>query len=638
MTNEASRRRTMLDLRLAAAACALSACGAMSGCASLDAMAVAETHRLGDAPYYVEIVQPQPAVGSCAIVLPATLDPGFGEAFGLAGREAEFAPLLAALNARIESRSGCIEGVREPAGAANPPRVYVGSADSDYAPLGVDEQPLPGERFAPMILQLERPGVDWSRDVAGLIARSGASYAVVIQLGVSQYGKGYSGVFTKEVVLGTGYRERLKFLTAEDKPVEVLHLTGVLVGSDGKVVRAGAEGIVLRDTPFLAQAIDVTRTFDPEELRRVLDSERRNDLPGAPLKLEVALDNLVAQLTRSEVRVPAPLRRFQRVLHQDRDGHRTHASRHRRDPASAFPGGFELHVAHELAVRHPVDADVDDHRARPDPLARDQPGLAYRDDEQLGALDVGPQVTGEAVAHRHRRAGEQQLERHRPADEIRRTHDDRVLPLGRDTAALEQPDHPVGSARPHQRVPEREPADVVGMEPVHVLGGGDCLDDDTFVDVVRQRNLHEDAVDRLVRVELADQAQQLRLRRGVGQVVAHRHEPALLAGGALVSDVDLRGRVVADEHDREPGATVTLRGEPVGLDSHLAPDVGCDRLAVDDLSRHPFASRPNEPAFWHDPAAPTEDLVFKLTLGTALRRIRPPVRGPVRRCWSRAAT
>lgn len=117
--------------------------------------------------------------------------------------------------------------------------------------------------------------------------------------------KGYSGVFRKEVALGTGLRQPVKFLTAEDKPVEVLHLTGVLVDASGKVVRAGAEGIVLRDTPFLAQTIDVTRTFDEDELRRVLSQERRNDLPGAPLKVDVALDNLVAQLTRSELRVPA---------------------------------------------------------------------------------------------------------------------------------------------------------------------------------------------------------------------------------------------------------------------------------------------------------------------------------------------
>jgi hypothetical protein len=156
-----------------------------------------------------------------------------------------------------------------------------------------------------MVLNLERPGADWRAAAGARVAQSGVQYAIAIQLGVSQYMKGYSGAFTKEVALGTGYRQPLRFLTAEDKPVEVLHLTGVLVDANGRVVRAGAEGIVLRDSPFLAQAVGVTRVFDTQELQRVPTQERRNDLPGAPLKIEVSLDNLIAQLTRSEVRVPA---------------------------------------------------------------------------------------------------------------------------------------------------------------------------------------------------------------------------------------------------------------------------------------------------------------------------------------------
>jgi hypothetical protein len=275
------------------------------GCASLDAAAVAETHRLGDAPYYLEIAHPQPAPGSCAIVLPATLDPEFEEAFGYTGRAAQLQPILGALNARIQARQGCTRGVATAPAAPQPPRVYVGSAESDYAPLDVGDQRVPGDRFAPMVLHLARPGAAWQQEVGALIAQSGTPYGVVINVGVSQYMKGYSGVFRKEVALGTGYRQPIKFLTAEDKPVEVLHLTGVLVDASGKVVRAGAEGVVLRDTPFLAQTVDATRTFDDAELQRVLTQERRNDLPGAPLKLDVALDNLVAQLTRAEVRVPA---------------------------------------------------------------------------------------------------------------------------------------------------------------------------------------------------------------------------------------------------------------------------------------------------------------------------------------------
>jgi hypothetical protein len=279
--------------------------GLLDGCASLDAQAVAETHRLGNAPYYVEIAEPQPPPGSCAVVFPVTLDRELAHSFGYTDRAGEFEPLLAALNARLAVRQGCVRVVPTAPTAPRPPRVYVGSAESEYAPQDVDDQRMPGDRFAPMVLHLERPSTEWRAAAGALVVRSGVQYAVAIQLGVSQYMKGYSGVFTKEVALGTGYRQPVKFLTAEDKPVEVLHLTGVLVDQQGRVVRAGAEGVVLRDTPFLAQTVGVTRTFDAQELQRVLTREQRHDLPGAPLTIDVALDNLIAQLTRSEVRVPA---------------------------------------------------------------------------------------------------------------------------------------------------------------------------------------------------------------------------------------------------------------------------------------------------------------------------------------------
>lgn len=275
------------------------------GCASLDAAAVAETHRLDDAPYYIGIAKPQPAPGSCAIVFPVARDPEFVDAFGYGDRARELEPIISALNDRVQGLQGCTRAFPAGPQASRSPRVYVGSAEGDYAPPDVGDQRMPGDRFAPMVLHLQRPSAEWQQEAMTLIAGSGLSHGIAIQVGVSQYMKGYSGMFTKEVALGTGYRQPVKFLTAEDKPVEVLHLTGVLVDAQGRVVRAGAEGIVLRDTPFLAQSIDVTRTFEHAELRRVLTQERRNDLPAAPLKLDVALDNLIAQLTRSAVRVPA---------------------------------------------------------------------------------------------------------------------------------------------------------------------------------------------------------------------------------------------------------------------------------------------------------------------------------------------
>jgi hypothetical protein len=287
---------------------AASAAVLLNACAGLDEAAVAETHRLEDAPYYVALRQPQPAPGSCARVLPVSLDRELEQQFGYTGRSNEFAPILRALNDALARRIAdeCIGPfATAPVLSGQPPRVYVGSAESEYAPADGASQRLPTDRFQPMIMHVERPSASWKQALASALNQGGASYAVQVQLGVSQYMKGYSGVFRKEVALGTGYRVPIKFLTAEDKPVEVLHLTGMLVDASGQPVRAGAEGIVLRDTPFLAQAVDATRAFDTSELGSVLSQARRSELPGAPLALDVALDNLLAQLTRGVVTVPA---------------------------------------------------------------------------------------------------------------------------------------------------------------------------------------------------------------------------------------------------------------------------------------------------------------------------------------------
>lgn len=282
--------------------------GGIAGCATFEDAAVAETHRLEDAPYYVELRSPQPRPGSCARVLPVTLDPELSQQFGYEARAQEFAPIVQALNDAMTRRSAseCVGPLETAAGiAGRSPRVYVGSAESEYAPEEGAAQRLPGDRFQPMILHVARPDPAWRESIARALGDASAPYAISVQLGVSQYMKGYSGVFRKEVVLGTGYHVPVRFMTAEDKPVEVLHLTGVLVDATGQPLRAGAEGIVLRDTPFLAQTVDASRMFDDQELQRVLTQARRDDLPGAPLALEVALQNLLAQLTRGTVAVPA---------------------------------------------------------------------------------------------------------------------------------------------------------------------------------------------------------------------------------------------------------------------------------------------------------------------------------------------
>jgi hypothetical protein len=274
------------------------------GCAGLDERAVAETHRLDEAPYYVD-VGPRPAPGVCAAVLPVTLDPELKQVLGYGDRLQRFEPILAALNARIAERKECVRSARATIDAAQVPRVYVGTSDGELAPMEAESQRLSTDRFPPMVLHLERPGPQWRVSAAEVASTAGTPYVISAQLGISQYGKGYRGVWRKEVKLGTGYFLPVKFLSADDKPVDVLHLTGLLLDSSGKPVRAGAEGIIARDTPFVVQVFEASKVLDDLALDSVVRDERREDLSGAPLALDVALDNLLAQLTLHSPQVPA---------------------------------------------------------------------------------------------------------------------------------------------------------------------------------------------------------------------------------------------------------------------------------------------------------------------------------------------
>jgi hypothetical protein len=282
---------------------ALAACAA--GCAALDEAAVAETYRLEEGQFYVDLRAAAGKAVDPVLLLPAVLDPELADTVGYGGRQGEFAPLLTALNDDLQGRK-CCRYVAQPALPAGGPQLYVGSADSDLAPPEALEQALPQDRFAPMVLHLWRPSEAWRQAVAGLMASVGARHAVVVWLGVSQYPKGREGVFGKKVVLGTGHEVPIRFLTAEDKLLEVLQLKGVLVDAEGHVLRAGAEGILARDTPFAAQVFDVEKVLTDDALAAVLSSERRVDLPGAPPGWQVALGNLLAQLRDERAALVVP--------------------------------------------------------------------------------------------------------------------------------------------------------------------------------------------------------------------------------------------------------------------------------------------------------------------------------------------
>jgi len=264
------------------------------------AVGAGRTDRLDGAPYYKSYQKNVP--DGAVVTPPVRLDPSADDAFGDLGRPQSLRLLLEALNRHLATLEWARpHDIELPEDGA--PQVYVGSADGEHAPAAAAMEMDGLDERAPMIIHLQFPSKAWRQAAGTVLADQGAQGAVVLTLGFSEFPKSYKGTFRKRVVLGTGYETDIRFLSPELEPVHVLYVTGALVDLEGKVIRAGAEGILSEDAPFWAQSIGAQKEIDTDMVLRLLEEERREDLPGHPLTWQVALENLLAQLLGEPSRV-----------------------------------------------------------------------------------------------------------------------------------------------------------------------------------------------------------------------------------------------------------------------------------------------------------------------------------------------
>ena len=208
------------------------------------------------------------------------------------------AALVAEMNAYLESLGVSIR-VDAAAGAprGTPPDVHFGCprdpADEDCE---TGRDPDPDRRT--MRLAVGRPSSSWVEWAAGATDRAGASAVLVLTLEAGQYWTRQAGRFggRKTVELGTGYTQPVPWLTSLDAPVQVLQLTGALVGRDGRAIRIGAEGLFAKRTNLVLSGLGAQALLTDEDVQRVR-TLRRDDLPGQPLAWQIALRTLVMELT-----------------------------------------------------------------------------------------------------------------------------------------------------------------------------------------------------------------------------------------------------------------------------------------------------------------------------------------------------
>lgn len=99
------------------------------------------------------------------------------------------------------------------------------------------------------------------------------------------------------------------------------------------------------------------------------------------------------------------------------------------------------------------------------------------------------------------------------------------------------------------KVAGRNLAGIDDVQTVNVLLWRDRQDDRLGVQVLRQRELDENAMDGRVGIELGHQLLKRFLSGVVGQTVLDRFEAALLGHLALGIDIGMAGRIVADDDD-----------------------------------------------------------------------------------------
>lgn len=247
--------------------------------------------------FYKTFKKGEPKSWTSIVHAPVMLDEKMTEEFFYQGREQVLQPLLQEMNIYLDSLDWS-QTLTEPLPKSGKPYLFVGSSEAASAPPVTMMMREDHDMYPPMALYLEKPAKDWKKAYQELMSKGEGEYSLHIWVGLTEYPKANKGVFKKKVVLGTGYEREIRFLSAVDKPVEVLQVTGILLNKEGAVIRAGAEGFLHEDSPFWVQALDAGTTVDDNAINKLFDEQRREDLPGSPLAWRVALYNLMEQLTQ----------------------------------------------------------------------------------------------------------------------------------------------------------------------------------------------------------------------------------------------------------------------------------------------------------------------------------------------------
>ena len=179
-----------------------------------------------------------------------------------------------------------------------------------------------------------------------------------------------------------------------------------------------------------------------------------------------------------------------------------------------------MNVATEAAVVALVNAHVDHDGAGLDPLAGHLLGTTHGDDKQIGPPRHGGGVASAGVADRHGRVAARpflkQEKRHGLAHDLGSAQDDRTGTTRFDPGVNQQFADTQRRARDEPRSSCSQEPKIKRVEAIDVLERVNPLDHGRLVDRLRQRELHEDAMNSRIGIQAVDCGQELFLSRRAG--------------------------------------------------------------------------------------------------------------------------
>ena len=176
--------------------------------------------------------------------------------------------------------------------------------------------------------------------------------------------------------------------------------------------------------------------------------------------------------------------------------------------------------------------------------------------------------------------------RERLADDVAASHDNHVL-AGRIVSGAEQNLLDAGrSAGQESGFALQHPALADGMETVHILARINSLDGVGLVQVSRQGQLYQYAVEGAICIEGVDEGGQLLLGGVVGQPESFGEDAHVFTGAALVAHVHLGSRVVTNQHGSQPRPDAGVGEQFRHVPGYFGAHGGGQLVAVEDSGSH----------------------------------------------------